>query len=264
LAENVADSKRLLLTLGRGIAVLEEVARSRGLVTAKGLSVALDLNLSTTYQVLRTLQSYEYVHRLRGGGYQLGARVGFLIEHYDVELAAPQVLIDGLDELHQATEETVHISLIEGSAITVVASREGTRRVRVGNIAVGFSGYPHARASGKAVLAAFAPENIEEFFLARRLDQVTEHTIVDWDDLLAELEQTRRRGVAYDLEEYEKGVACIAAVILGERGGPVGAYSASMPIARFPDYHELVAREVARAAENASRELGYRRIQDAS
>ena len=45
MAKTETDTSGLLLTLNRGIKVLEEIARGDGLVTAKTLSTTLEINL---------------------------------------------------------------------------------------------------------------------------------------------------------------------------------------------------------------------------
>src|SRR5262245_51058231 len=84
-------SSGLLLTLDRGIQVLEQIARGQGRATAKSLTADLGINLGTCYQLLRTLQAHGYVHRLHGGRYGLGTRIGFLADHYSSSVApAPE------------------------------------------------------------------------------------------------------------------------------------------------------------------------------
>jgi len=237
--------------------VLEEIARADGQGTAKSIGTALGINPGTIYQILRTLQTKAYVHRLPGGRYQLGTRIAFLIDHYDVRSALPQVILDQLQELHRLTDETVYASLASGSAITIVASCEGTRRLRVGKSTIGYSAHPHARASSKAFLAFSDPDDIEGYFSGHHLEPLTENTITEWHTLLAEFEDIRRQGVALDREESELGISCIATVIVGAGGEPIGAYAAALPVTRFAaDLHSIEAA-LTKASEAASLALGY-------
>ncbi len=257
MSKSGAENVGLLLTLDRGIRVLEEIARSDGFATAKGLGSTLEINIGTVYQLLRTLQSHGYIHRLPGGRYQLGARIGYLIDRYQIQAAPPQAIVDHLHELHLMTDETVYASLAQGSGIAIVASREGTRRLRVGNSVVGYSAYPHARASSKAFLAYCDPKDLDDFFNDRELVRLTENTITEWDEFLVELAEIRRVGVAFDREEFDEGIACIGTVILDADGQPVGAYAASLPVARFVSDQAPVVAALLKAGENASRPLGY-------
>ena len=238
--------------------MLEEIARGNGLGTARSIGTSLGINQGTVYQILRTLQNTGYVHRLAGGRYQLGARVAYLVDGYQIQAAPPQVIIDHLHALHMATDETVYASLALGSTIAIVASHESTKRLRVGSFEVGFADHPHSTASGKAFLAFCDNEDLETYLVDRQLEQLTEGTITDWDDLLSEFEQIRATGIAFDREESEVGIAGIGAVIIGSHGEPVGSFGAAMPIARIDEAKASVAAALLKAGDDASRALRYR------
>lgn len=238
--------------------MLEEIARGNGLGTARSIGTSLGINQGTVYQILRTLQNSGYVHRLAGGRYQLGARVAYLVDGYQIQAAPPQVIIDHLHALHMAAGETVYASLALGSTIAIVASHESTKRLRVGSFEVGFADHPHSTASGKAFLAFCADEDLETYIADRHLERVTDQTITDWDDLLSEFEEVRTSGLAFDREESDIGIAGIGAVIIGSHGEPVGSYGAAMPVARFESARESVSAALLKAGDDASRALRYR------
>lgn len=234
LTDGRDDRSRVLLTLERGIRVLEEVARQEGEATAKRLSEALGMNLGTCYQILRTLLVNRYVNRLPGSRYELGPRVAFLIDRYELFAAAPPEVIDILRDLHGKLEESVYCSLRRGAKIPIAAFLEGTKAVRVRPLHVGYSNHPHSRASGKCFLAFTDPRELERFVDKENLESLTEHTITDWGEFLEELEVTRQRGFALDLEEFNEGVACVATVLLGGDGLALGAFAVSLPASRLP------------------------------
>lgn len=257
MSTSPSRSSGTLLTLERGIRVLEEIARSDGQGTAKSIGATVGVNSGTIYQILRTLQANGYVHRLPGGRYQLGARVAFLIDHYEAQSAIPQVIVDQLQELHRCTDETVYAAIASGSAITIVASYEGTRRLRVGKSTIGYSAYPHARASSKAFLAFSDPNNVDDYFDDHDLEALTENTITDWVMLQDELDDVRRQGFALDREESELGISCVATVIFGADGQPIGAYAAALPVARFEADLCVTQAALATAGMTTSVALGY-------
>ena len=247
----------LLLTLNRGIQVLEKVAIDRGRATAKSLVADLEINLGTCYQILRTLQHAGYVHRLPGGRYVLGTRVGYLADRYDSAVAPSPELLDILHDLHEALGETVYITLRRNSDLPIVGLLEGTNMLRVGSLTVGYSQHPHIRASAKAYLAHVPSDALDGYFETRTFESLTPNTITTWEALLEELGATRRRGYGVDREEFTPGVSCIGAVILGGDGQPHGAYGTSLPTSRFAEEEREIAGHVVQAAERASRALGY-------
>lgn len=256
-APSPAAASGLLLTLNRGIGVLEEIANEQGRATAKSLAAALDINLGTCYQLLRTLQANGYIHRLPGGRYGLGSRIGFLADHYQASTAPPPELVDILHELHQEIEETVYVSIRRGRKIEIAAVLEGTKALRVGNLTVGYGDHPHIRASVKAFLAGAREETVDELLEGVAFEALTRNTITDRTRFLAELEATRLRGYGVDDEEFAEGVSCIGAVVLDGSGEPFGAYGTSFPAGRLAGDGAAIAKQVMAAAESASRALGY-------
>jgi len=248
-------SSGLLLTLDRGIQVLEQIARGRGRSTAKSLTADLRINLGTCYQLLRTLQSHGYVHRLPGGHYGLGPRVGFLVDHYGNSVAPPPELTEMLHEVHRALRETVVLTVRRGRDLPVVGVLEGTKPLRVGNVSVGYSGHPHARATAKVFLAFAESRTRDEFFDSKQFEQLTANTTTTWKGVLDDLEATRRRGYGLDREEFADGVVSVGSVILDEDGRPYGAFGVSFSAAL--DVESMVG-DVVTAGERASRFMGYR------
>ena len=252
------SSTGTLLTLERGIRVLEEISRANGLSTARSLGAALGINQGTVYQILRTLQDSGYVQRLQGGRYQLGARIAYLVDGYQAQAAPPQAIIEQLQALHLQTDETVYAVLVLGTTMSTVASFESNKRVRVSGLEVGNVTHPHALAAGKALLAFSEPGDIDSYLDGRQLPPLTERTITDWARLEADMLAAREVGLAFERDEYEHGVSGIGSVILGSHGEPFGAYGAAVPNGRFDHVVESLGAALLAAAEQASRSLRYR------
>jgi IclR family transcriptional regulator, acetate operon repressor len=256
-SERDGDGRGMLLTLYRGIRVIEEIARQEGTATAKTLSANVGLNVATCYQILRTLHVNGYVNRLPGSRYGLGPRIAFLIDHYQSLSAPPPQLIEILRDLHGRLGESVYCSLRQGSKLQIAAYLEGTKAVRVAPMHVGYSDHPHARASGKCFLAFADPRELDAFVDKENLERVTENTITDWGEFLQELEVIRRRGFALDNQEFNDGVACVATALLGKDARAMGAFAVALPVDRL---HERQGDIVALAMEAGSRGseiLGY-------
>ncbi len=247
----------LLLTLHRGIQVLEQVGRDRGRATARSLGQDLGINLGTCYQLLRTLQANGYVHRLPGGRYGLGSQLALLADQYETSVAPPPDVIDILHDLHQQVGETVYVSVRRSRDMPIAEVIEGTRMLRVGNLSTGHAGYPHVRSSSKAILSHLPADELDAYLGGLTFESLTPHTIVSEDALLEELRRTRERGYGIDDEELAIGVVCVAAAILDERHQPWGAFAASFPAARTPDERTAIVEHVVAAAHAASLTLGH-------
>lgn len=247
----------VLLTLDRGIRVLEKVADERGRATARALSAALDINISTCYQLLRTLHVNGYVDRLPGGRYGLGPRFTALVDQYALTAAPPAGLRAVLHALHGSAGESVYVSLRHGARLRIAAYIEGTKAVRVGPLEVGYSDHLHARAAGKSFLAFTDPQELYTYVSKDHLARLTPSTITDGDALLRELRTTRERGYAIETEEFAEGVGCIGAVLVGADGVATGAVGISLPISRLAERQDEIITLTMDAGRRGSQVLGY-------
>ena len=111
---------------------------------------------------------------------------------------------------------------------------------------------------GKAMLA-FVSDEARDIALAQQAWFAhTAHTHTSADSLIREFEEIRRDGVAYDREEHEPGIICIAAPILSETGRSIGALSVTTSTSRksLADLATLApklkatAHQIAQAAAN--------------
>jgi DNA-binding IclR family transcriptional regulator len=86
---------------------------------------------------------------------------------------------------------------------------------------------------------------------------MTDNTLTDLSDLIAELDRVRATGFAVDREEYTPGLICVAVPIRDHTGETIAAMSVSVPLLRAtPD---LMARGLSLLAEGAvetTRRLG--------
>lgn len=116
----------------------------------------------------------------------------------------------------------------------------------------------HCTGVGKAILAHL-PESYVDQYLTFPLKKLTEKTIITKRELIRELDEIRRTGIAMDREEIEDGLSCIAAPVLRQDGEPELAISLSFPYGRIKDVDiEEVKRELLARTKKLSARLGYR------
>ena len=133
---------------------------------------------------------------------------------------------------------------------------EARRALRIPS-AIG-RGYPaHATSLGKVLLAHLDADALEAVIADHGLLRFAPHTITDPDALRAELGRIRAQGYAVDDEEYEYGLRCIGAPIIGHTGQVVAAVGIGGPVTRVtPARVEELAGVVMRAAASLSRRMG--------
>lgn len=137
--------------------------------------------------------------------------------------------------------------------VYVERTSSGRASVRVVHI-VGARAPLHTTATGKLFLVEDGLERIRDYARRTGLPASTPASITALPALEKELDRVRRHGVAFDLDEVESGVRCIAAGIRDDGGELIAGLSLSTPSERFnPDWAPLV-RET---ADEISRALGH-------
>jgi IclR family transcriptional regulator, acetate operon repressor len=216
----------------KALAILMHVSRAPDGARGSEVAAACGLPLATAHHLLETLRAADFLSKDSQRRYRMGPEVGALADAFMRETHLPESLMGALRGLAEQTGETAYVSGWMHDDVMVLATVEGSQAVRVANLHRGSQGEAHARASGKLLLAYSPPEFVEQYLARHPLKPITEHTITDRDDLLAELSAIRRRGFAVDKEEYVESVSCVAAPLITD-GVAVLAYTVSAPWDRF-------------------------------
>ncbi|MGW3497428.1 IclR family transcriptional regulator [Streptomyces sp. NPDC001020] len=224
--------------------------RASGGMGVSELARRAQMSKSTAYRVLGMLERNGVVERV-GTGYQLGER----LHHLGRAVYAPgaesvrDVLLPYLADLYESTRETVHLAVLHGTHVVYLAKLYGHRPAPVPS-RIGGRLPAHTTAVGKVLLAY--DSDAAERVMSQPLEGFTANSITDPDDLSAELDVIRRTGVAFDDEEYQPGLACVAAPVLSRGGRAVAALSVAGRHGRIdPRALSAQARRVAAAASRA-------------
>jgi len=214
----------------RGV-TLAELGRRTGL--AKGTLHRLCTDLVSTGLLERQDDRY----RLGRLMFELGMRAS--VERDLLEVATPY-----LEELRAALDETVHLGVREGTDVVYIAKIAGHRQAKAPSRTGGRLGL-HCTAVGKALLA-HAPPDVVEAVIAQGLERRAPRTLTAPGLLLAQLEQVRETGVAFEFEESTVGLVCVGAPVFDPQGEVVAAVSVAGPITRFnPRLHATRVRTTA-------------------
>jgi DNA-binding IclR family transcriptional regulator len=238
-------------TLMRGLDVIEALGRaSLGLPE---LAQTLALTKSTTHRLASALVDRGYLAFTPRAGYRLGPKLlelGYLA-HLQADLI--QVARPHLEALSEATEDSVHLGILDGHRALYLDKIPGRRRVTISS-RVGDRHPLTSTGLGKALLLDHPPAFWAERFAE---DQAAGGHPIDpalWQERMTAYAACGR---ALDLEENEDQVRCVAAPIRDASGKIVGAISVSSAAQYLGDARiETLSDEVRATARAISRELG--------
>ncbi len=203
------------------LAILELVAD--GARTLNDLAERSSMPKSTVHRLAKSLLEGGYL-RHDGHDYLLGYKLLDLGERVKRELRLPHVARDAMMRLSEETSETVHLGELDGSHVVYLEKVDGGRGLRMASY-VGLRSPAQTTAMGKVLLAALPPREARGRLL--RLEPRTHYSITDPDAILAELDDVRAQGYAFDREENEIGIRCLAAPVVDAADAVVAAVSLS-------------------------------------
>jgi IclR family acetate operon transcriptional repressor len=245
-------------SVGRSLELIEAVARlgDAGLVE---LSEATGLSPSTTHRLLATLIAYGWVAQdPRTSRYRLGQRLVAIAGGAEARSARLRAAAQpAMRRLRDEYDETTNLVVLDGLSIVYIDQVESSRPVRMFS-QIGNRVPAHASGAGKAQLA-YQPHAVVDALSAREpFDALTPRTITAASALHEELARIRARGFAFDEEEYDEGVTCVAAPVFDHSGEVLAAISMSGPSARMSRLDLMrVGERIVQMAGEVSGQLGH-------
>jgi DNA-binding IclR family transcriptional regulator len=215
-----------VLTLVKALDVLEAVAAASGMTVAE-IAAKVGLNRTTTHRLVQTLKQLHYLQPSPGGrGFEVGLKLLPLaaqqLDSNRVRLAA----LPHLNALAQQAGERVNLGVLFGGELLYLA---GVEKPSLPNMYSRFGKLApiHCSSLGKAIIAQYPRAELAALLGDKPLIRQTENTLVSIDALMADLEETRKRGYAFDNQEHLPNVWCIAAPVFDGGTRPIAAVGIS-------------------------------------
>lgn len=219
----------------RMFALIDVLASRDEPMSLKDISQQTGLHPSTTHRILNDLAVGRFVDRPEAGSYRLGMRLLELGNLVKGRLSVRDAALEPMRELHRLIQQPVNLSVRQGDEIVYIersySERSGMQVVR----AIGGRAPLHLTSIGKLFLANDELPRVRAYATRTGLAGQTRNSITQLPALERELVHARQSGVAYDNEELELGVRCMAAGIYDDQGKLVAGLSISSPADRLDD-----------------------------
>ncbi|MSU88900.1 helix-turn-helix domain-containing protein [Rhodobacteraceae bacterium 2CG4] len=212
-------------TVGKALEVLDRVAGFGRPVRFSELLAGSPYPKATLYRLLQTLVHQRMLtYDADRAAYAPGIRLVRLAHNAWTHSTLAPIARQHLDALAAEIGETVHLAQLDHAQVLYVDKRSSAVPVEMIS-QTGKVGPAYCTGIGKAMLA-FLPLDLLDWVLSQQsFHAFTAATITSERALRRELEQIRAEGHAFDREEHEPGIICIAAPILTPKGGLLGGLS---------------------------------------
>ncbi len=250
-------------TLGKAIAVLEVVASSPRQLRFTDLLSLVDQPRGTLHRQISNLIDEGLLEVNADHSYALGLRLLTFASNAWASNKFRNIAEPHLNTLHEKVGETIHLGVLQGLDVVYLDKVESSQAVRmhsqIGNVSPCF-----CTGVGKAAFSLL-PEDIAEERIAQiEFRPFTPTTITSADAFRDEIRLIRAKGYAFDHEEHEAGIHCIAAPISPRASNSIYAGISitapiyRVPMARLESWSDLVRETAEKIAEDMSTKLGPR------
>ena len=242
-------------TVGKALAVLDQVAAFGRPVRFSEILAQSDLPKPTLYRFVQSLTNQNMLsYDADRQTYAPGMRLVRLAHSAWAQSSLAPVAGPSMDALFAQVGEAVHLAQIDNGQVLFIDKRKPTAAydtlAQAGQVAPAY-----CTGVGKAILAFMSDEGRARALRQQAFMGYTDATHTDAASLIAELDQIRADGVAYDREEHEAGIISIAAPIIA-RDRVIGALSIATAttrhdIAGLTGYRDLLTQAATQIGADA-------------
>jgi len=243
-----------LQTVDRALTVLELIAEQPR--SQQDIERALGLNRTTANRLINTLLQRKYLEKNPNTGlYQVGLKTveiaSVRLNHIELKTESAPLL----RALSMALNQVCHMGILDEGEVVYIEKIEPIGFMRMFS-AIGKRASVHSTSLGKVLVSALNDNEIRTLLQKIGMKRYTKHTMTDIDEYIEDIHQVRKRGYAFDNEENEEGIHCVAAPIIDYRNKIVAAISTSGSEKRSTEQEIELIRQVTQTAKQISQLLG--------
>nr|WP_285874288.1 IclR family transcriptional regulator [Halalkalibacter oceani] len=256
----VAEKQKVRIqSVDRILDIIEEVSKEKHGLSISEIAKRLDLQVSTTYNLIGTLKTRDYIHQdPETKRYFLGVKILSLKNIYVENIEIKSTALPLLEELHEEIPETIHLSICQGDHMVPIARLDSKYSVRVDTVYPGNKGPLYCTATGRALLFQMSDQELTSLLNEIDIVSYTDHTLTNIDAIKEEIEKSKKRGYSQDMMEHQDDVYCIGAPIYNYDNKIIASISISVPSIRFSPFEkERLIENVTRTADKISARVGY-------
>ncbi|MDO9415659.1 IclR family transcriptional regulator [Pararhizobium sp.] len=138
-----------------------------------------------------------------------------------------------LKRLQEQTGETIHLGILRGLEVIYLDKVEGRQAIRM-HSQIGNASPVYCTGVGKAALSVLDEGKLLEVMGQLIFHPYTPSTHRSVRSLMEDIVHIKKRGYAFDREEHERGICCVAAPVHSRHHGIVAGISVTGPVHRLP------------------------------
>jgi DNA-binding IclR family transcriptional regulator len=242
------------------LTILEYVMKADHPASMKEISKAMLIPPASAFRLVKTLVQRGYLEEINLSQqfYLPGNKMFQMVQFYQLNHSLHTVARAAMRELAERTGQTAQLAILSGASVMYI--EQAIPKEPVSIVAPLHSFIPiNVSAAGKILCSYLTDEELKAFLVPDNLQKKAKNTISDPDALATEIRRSRKQGYATDVEEFARGIGCVAGAIWDSRNHCVGALGVTGHADQYHDKAALehIVRSVLEMAEDVSHLMGY-------
>lgn len=189
--------------------ILSLLAEEKRSLSYSEIARNLDLNKSTVFNILHTLNELDLLEKDYNGQFRLGPSLFILGNAAAGGSELIQAVHPHLEAINNRFKLSAFLGVLAGHEVIIVDKADQANPIKISS-EIGMKITVDAGVAGKALLAQLPPDKIDAILSRITLKQYTKNTIVDKTAYKQEIMKIKESGIAYDQDEYIEGLAAVA------------------------------------------------------
>ncbi len=253
--KKLTKKKYWVPALERANTVIEEIANSPHQLRLIDLSNRLEINKSSMFSLLHTLETLGWVTKDKSETYALGSVLGFLGTTYLNQFNILETFANEARKSIEQVDEHIQLGKLIGSDVFYIGREEGSSPVRL--VTDPGTRYPaYASAIGKIQLSKFNYEELKAVYPEGEFERKTEFTVRNVDELWKQIEHAKKDGFVIEEQEGAQGFYCVAAPVFNQSNEIEYGVSFTMTEHSWKNKKTLAMEEIIKLANKLSENGG--------
>lgn len=236
--------------------ILKEISQHPDELRLIDLSKRLEINKSSLFSLLNTLETLGWVVKASSDTYNLGPTLGMFNSMYLSQFNLIQSFYKEAADSVSKINEPIQLGVLDGQDVVYLGKVNAKSNVRlVTDPGMRFPAY--ASAIGKVQMIEFTKEELEKLFLDTDWVKKTVHTTSNFNVLYDKVRIAKAKGYSVENEESALGFHCVAAPIYNFENQIIASVSFSMPTDSWNIKFEEARNEIMHLASRLSKLAGH-------
>jgi len=230
----------------RVLDIIELVSKTQSGYKLSEIAKQIGVPVSTLYPIVHTMKDKKYLsYDEKSQVYSMGLRVFEMGTNFVNSSNSFEGVRKALHEIVMQCRETCHFGILDEGDVLYLAKVDSEETIRM-HSSIGKRMPAYGTAIGKALLCDYSLEQLTQLY-PDGCRKLTKNTITDLNILYNQLVTIRQTGYAYENEESNEMITCIASPIY-KNEKVAAALSVAIPIFRFSEEKKVLVEKL--LAEN--------------